>query len=188
MALGGSTLSLRSKAKYTTYLQVNCVEDEEKMDCEARLASLEADYKNLKEEFKMWKSKFVNNDVQKLPTPEFKTEWYAMTHEWVTENYEKDTLERNRELVEFTNDLEQTFVAKLKSLFRGTKYENDMSPEYFAKLLREGAVDSNQMDQMHAFGLKLQKIYVEKMIQLYDLQPSFFGFTQSEFCEVFEKC
>ena len=164
------------------------MKDEEKMDCEARLASLEADYKNLKEEFKMWKSKFVNNDIQKLPTPEFNREWYPKVQEWVSENYEKDTPERNRELVEFTNNLEETFVAKLKSLFRGTKYENDMSPEYFAKLHKEGAVDANQMDQMHTFGLELQKIYVAKIIELYNLQPSFFGLTQSEFCEVFGKC
>ena len=158
------------------------------MDCEARLASLEADYKNLKEEFKMWKSKFVNNDVQKLPTPEFKREWYPMVQKWVTENYEKDTLERNRKLVKFTEELEETYLTKLKSLFIGTKYENEMSPEYFAKLLKEGALDSNQMEQMHSFGLELQQIYVEKIIQLYDLQPSFFGLTQSEFCEIFGKC
>ena len=163
------------------------MEDEEKMDCEARLASLEADYKNLKEEFKMWKSKFVSEEVQKLPTPEFKREWYPMVQEWVIENYEKDNLERNRKLVKFTDDLEQTFLDKFKSLLRGTKYENELLPD-FAKLHKEGVIDANQMDQMHSFGLELQKIYVDKIVQLYNIQPSFFGLTQSEFCEIFGKC
>ena len=157
------------------------------MDCQSTLANLKTDLKNLEEELQMWKSMFFDPELQTLPHPKFKQEWYPMVQEWVIENYEKDNLERNRKLVKFTDDLEQTFLDKFKSLLRGTKYENELLPD-FAKLHKEGVIDANQMDQMHSFGLELQKIYVDKIVQLYNIQPSFFGLTQSEFCEIFGKC
>ena len=158
------------------------------MDCQSTLANLKTDLKNLEEELQMWKSMFFDPELQTLPHPKFKQEWYPMVQEWVSENFEEDSIERNRRLFKFTTGLEQIFFAKLKSLFRGTKYENEITPEHVGKLFTEGALDANQMNQAHDFGLQLQQIYVEKIIQLYDLQPSFFGLTQSEFCEIFGKC
>ena len=60
--------------------------------------------------------------------------------------------------------------------------------KYLAKLFKESVVDINEISQINAFGSKQQQIYVEKIVQLYDLQPSFFGLTQSEFCEILGKC
>ena len=153
------------------------------LSCESKLDSLEKKLEIKEKEVKLWKGKPLDLIERFSIHPRFNRKWYAMTQDWVTKNYKKDSIERNRKLVKFTNYLEEIFVAKLKS------YENEMStPENLAKHLKEGVVDTNQISQLYAFGLKLQQIYVEKIVQLYDIQPSFFGLTQSEFCEILGKC
>ena len=160
--------------------------EQEYNQCQGKLTDLEWKLEKMQEEVKMWKSNFYENGIKKLPHPEFKSEWYTTVMKWVTENYSENTVEHNRELDKITNNLEQIFVTKLRTLFPN----NDLTitPEYFAKLHKEGAIDDNLMSQVHSFGLKLQQMYVEKVIQLYDLQPSFFKISEAEFCEIFGVC
>ena len=158
------------------------------LSCESKLASLEKKLEIKEKDVKLWKGKPLDLIERFSIHPKFNKEWYPLAQDWVIKNFKKDSIERNRKLAKFTNYLEEIFVAKLKSLIHGAKYENKITPEFLLKLFKQGVVDMNQINQLLAFGSKQQQIYVEKIVQLYDLQPSFFGLTQSEFCEILGKC
>ena len=158
--------------------------EQEYNQCQGKLTDLEWKLEKMQEEVKMWKSNFYEIGIKKLPHPEFKSEWYTTVMKWATENYEKDTIEHNREMVKIANDLEQIFTTKLKTLFPN----NDLTSRDVEKLFQDGAIDENQKMEVHDFGLKLQQMYVEKVIQLYDLQHSFFEISEAEFCEIFGIC
>ena len=152
------------------------------LSCESKLASLEKKLESKEKEVKIWKEKPLDLIERFSIHPKFNKEWYSLALDWHIKNWKKDTIERNRNMVTFVNYMEEMIVAKVKSLSRGN------TPEQFAKLVQEGVIDDIQMSQLHTFSLKLQQIFVEKVVQFYDIQPSFFGLTQSEFCEILAKC
>ena len=137
------------------------------LSCESKLASLEKKLEIKEKDVKLWKGKPLDLIERFSIHPRFNQEWYAMTQDWVTKNYKKDSIERNRKLVKFTNYVEEMFDAKRKSLLYEKKNENKSTPEHLARLFKEGVVD---IDKLYAFGLKLRQIYVEKIVQLYDFK------------------
>lgn len=152
------------------------------------MAILETKLEILEERLKMCNAKSSDAyDFENLELhPKFNREWYPIANDWVTKNYEKDSIEQNRKLVEFTNQLEQFFIKKLKTLAHG-KYdfgEGEISPE----IIMSDAFNNDDRSQMHELGLKLQQAYVSKMIQFYNLDPKMFNATKLEFCEVFGRC
>lgn len=160
--------------------------EQEYNQCQGKLTDLEWKLEKLEDEVKMWKSNFFEIGIRKLPHPKFKREWYTTIMEWLKENYKKntDTVERNREMVKIMNNLEEILVTKLKTLF----HKNDLTSKDIKKMFQKGAIDENQQLEAHNFVLKLEQMYVEKVIQLYVLQPSFFEVSEAEFCEIFEIC
>ena len=158
--------------------------EQEYNQCQGKLTDLEWKLEKLEDEVKMWKSNFFEIGIRKLPHPKFKREWYTTTMEWLYEDHKKNTVERKQEMVKIINNLEEILVTKLKTLF----HKNDLTSKDIEKMFQEGAIDENQYLEAHNFGLKIEQVYVEKVIQLYDLQPSLFEVSEAEFCEIFGMC
>ena len=112
------------------------------LSCESKLDSLEKKLEMKEKEVKLWKGKPLDLIERFSIHPKFNPEWYSLAQDWVTKNYKKDSIERNRKLVKFTNYLEEMFAAKL---LYGTKYENKSTPEHVAKFLKEGVVDIDKI-------------------------------------------
>jgi len=84
---------------------------------------------------------YSQKDLPNLPKAahkDFDSEWYPKTQEWVSENYDKDSIERNRKLVAFTNNLETTFIDNLRNI---TKRPNLTSNE-IEELIRNKSLDT----------------------------------------------
>ena len=77
-------------------------------------------------------------EIPKAPHEDFKREWYPETQGWVIENYEKDSVEKNKKLVAFTNRLETNFIDKLRN---ETGFGN-LTFEVFSEMHKNGSLDS----------------------------------------------
>lgn len=83
-------------------------------------------------------SQKVLQNLPKAAHKDFDREWYPKTQEWVSENFDKDSIERNRILVDFTSSLETTFIDKLRNITE----RPDLMPEEFAEMHKNGSLES----------------------------------------------
>jgi len=134
-------------------------------------------------------SKIEVPEIPKSPHPDFIREWYDIALNYATEHYKEKTIEENEKFAKFTTFLDVYMHDYIKNMTKIDDLDIVEGSNLLRQMYENGTIGEAEMSAVYNMGAILQQIYVQRIVQIYDLAPSFFpNGTVETFCEIFEIC